>query len=165
MSSARLEIRWRGFSDLTLEELYDVLRLRAEVFVVEQRCAFADPDGMDPQAQHLLANLDGELVGYARMFAPPQAGEGGARPALSCARVDGHVSIGRITTAIDVRGHGVGRAVVEAALAEASRAYPGVPIQIGAQAQLRKFYESYGFTLAGSAFLEDGITHLPMRKP
>ena len=144
------DLKWRylAFDELTTAELYAVLQLRSEVFVVEQACIFQDMDGADAQAMHLLGSLQGRLVAYARCFSPgikfPEA------------------SIGRIVTSPSVRGRGAGHALVRKAMACLSAPSAGSAIRIGAQARLQGFYHQHGFETSGPAYLEDGIAHVEM---
>lgn len=146
------EIHWvlKPFDRLTPAELYELLRLRSRVFVVEQQCAYLDSDGRDPEAFHLLGYRDGTLAAYARLFAP------GAYYA--------EAAIGRIVTAPEARGAGVGRTLVAKSLEIAARLYGDGPVRIGAQRYLEGFYASFGFKPAGAPYLEDGIPHIEMRK-
>ncbi len=143
-------IAWRylAFEELTAAELYAVLQLRAEVFVVEQACIFQDMDGADAQAMHLLGSLQGTLVAYARCFAA------GIKFA--------EASIGRIVTRPGVRGSGTGHALVEKAIRCLSQPSGAQVIKIGAQARLEAFYRQHGFEKAGLPYLEDGIAHIDM---
>ena len=141
---------WRSFDALTPRELHDVLKLRADVFVVEQACVFPEIDGRDPEALHLLLRPgEGQpLAGTLRLFGPVREGE----PAV----------IGRVATAPFARGTGLGRALMVEAIAEARRRFGPVPIRIGAQARLERFYGSFGFLRVGEDYIEDGIVHCPM---
>ncbi|MGA8785585.1 MAG: GNAT family N-acetyltransferase [Polaromonas sp.] len=143
-------ISWRflAFHELTSVELYAVLRLRSEVFVVDQVCIFQDMDGADLEAMHLLGTLEGALVAYARCFAA------GVKFA--------EASIGRIATRDSVRGSGVGHALVEKAATCLFRQWGSQAIRIGAQARLEGFYRQHGFEKAGPQYLEDGIPHIEM---
>lgn len=137
--------------ELSSRELYRLLRLRSEVFVLEQRCVYLDPDGLDDQVWHLQGlSADGALHAYARLL-PPSLGEGAAR-------------IGRVITAPAARGGGVGRLLMQQALAECTRLWPGVAIELGAQAHLKDFYGSFGFTPVSDIYDEDGIPHIDMRR-
>jgi ElaA protein len=149
--------RWinQPFDDLGVRGLYRALRLRAEVFVIEQRCIYLDPDGLDEHAWHLQGigqGVDGgeELFAYARLL-PPSIGDGAAR-------------IGRVITASTARGGGLGRALMSQALRECQKLWPGQPIELGAQAHLREFYGSFGFMPISDVYDEDGIPHIDMRK-
>jgi ElaA protein len=134
------------FSELDPHTLYAVLRLRASVFVVEQACAYLDPDGLDVDAHHLLGWLDGALVAYARVLV-----------------VGGEVAIGRVIVAPAQRGTGLGRALMREAMALAWRVHGHGPLVVGAQAHLAGFYGSLGFVVRGERYLEDGIWHVGMR--
>ena len=138
--------------DLSVRELYDLLALRATVFVVEQESVYLDPDGEDFEAAHLLGR--GEDVGlatYARWYLDGGEGEAGR-----------HVRLGRIVTARAARGRGWGRRTVEAALARIGQEHPGVEVLIHAQVYLTAFYEGYGFTAVEEPFDEDGVPHRVM---
>ena len=137
---------------LSVDALYALLKLRVEVFVVEQQCAFQDLDGYDRVALHLLHRRpDGEVTAYARLLPP------GAKYA--------EASIGRVVTAPACRRTGLGRQLMAEALRLCQTQYPG-PIRIGAQLRLEQFYESFGFRRSGETYLEDGIWHIEMlREP
>lgn len=143
-------IAWRfvAFDALTTPELYAVLQLRSEVFVVEQGCVFQDMDGADLDAMHLLGTLEGMLVAYARCFAA------GVKFA--------EASIGRIATRGSVRGSGAGHALVEEAISCLLRQWGPQAIRIGAQERLEAFYRQHRFEKAGPKYLEDGIPHIEM---
>lgn len=151
---ATIDWQWSSFGDLSGRDVYDLLALRQRVFVVEQNCIFQDADGRDPSAWHLLGwvgeNSAKKLVAYARIF------EAGVRYA--------EMSIGRIVSAPEVRGRGVGRAIVREAMRRCAEFWPGQPIRIGAQRRLEKFYEGFGFSADGEPYLEDGIEHIDMVK-
>jgi ElaA protein len=138
--------QWTRFDALSAAEVYAVLAVRAEVFVVEQRCAYLDPDGLDGDAWHLLGWDAGALAAYLRVLPP------GARFL--------EAAIGRVLYAPTHRGRGLGRAVV----AEALRRLGPVPVALSAQAHLEAFYASFGFVRTGPEHDEDGIPHVPMRR-
>ena len=146
-------MRWelRAFDALTARELYGVLRLRQDVFIVEQKCAYADADGADERALHLFAVEGDEVIACARLFAP------GVR------RAEG--VIGRVVTAARVRKLGVGRELMRRAIDALQAQHGRVAIWLGAQKYLQRFYESFGFVRDGEDYLEDDIPHLPMRRP
>ncbi len=146
-------IAWRcaPFAELSAREVHDVLRARAQVFVVEQACAFQDVDGADPECWHLLGRRGGELVAYCRLVPP---GVKYAQP-----------SIGRVVTVAAVRRTGAGRALMGEALARAAALWPGRDLRIGAQAHLARFYEDFGFAVASEPYDEDGIVHVEMVRP
>ncbi len=141
---------WRRFDALTPRELHDLLKLRADVFVVEQTCVFSEIDGRDPEALHLLLRPDGAeaLAGTLRLFGPEREGD----PAV----------IGRVATASFARGTGLGRALMAEGIAEARRRFGPVPIRIGAQSRLERFYDSVGFKRIGEDYTEDDIAHCAM---
>lgn len=132
-------------SDLTAERLYDLLRLRVDVFVVEQQCPYPELDGRDsePETEHLWVEVDEQVVATARALRGSPAWH-----------------IGRVATAQGHRGRGYAAAVVQAAIDRIG----DHPIQIGAQAHLQGWYERFGFVRDGPDYLEDGIPHLPMRR-
>lgn len=138
----------KPFDRLTAAELYAVLRLRSRVFVVEQQCVYLDTDNKDQEAFHLQGMQDGNLVAYARLFAPGMYYQ--------------EAAIGRIVTAPDLRGMGVGKALVQKSLEIALRLYGEVPVRIGAQRHLEAFYREFGFRADGEPYLEDGIPHVEM---
>jgi ElaA protein len=137
------------FDDLKPIELYAVLHLRTEVFVIEQNCAFQDMDYSDPQAWHLRGlDASGQLQAYSRLFAP------GIKYA--------EASIGRVMSHLSARRTGVGRQLMRESIAQCHSLFPAQPIRIGAQARLQRFYESFGFQVASPIYLEDGIDHVEM---
>lgn len=146
-------INWKfaPFDALTLAELYALLQLRSEVFVVEQACVFQDMDGADAAAMHLLGSSGGILVAYARCFA--------AGVKFS------EASIGRIITRSALRGSGAGHVLVRRAIDSITQQWGPQPIRIGAQARLEKFYRQHGFETTGEAYIEDGIPHIEMLRP
>ena len=160
LHSASLTWRFVAFDALTTPELYELLQLRSEVFVVEQVCVFQDMDGADAQAMHLLGRLaevpgpsgqPGQLLAYARCFAA------GVKFAES--------SIGRVVTHDDVRGSGAGHVLLQKAVACLTQQWGAQPIRIGAQARLEAFYKQHGFEATGVPYLEDGIAHIEMLRP
>lgn len=148
--SSPSDIRWTlsSFDRLTVRGLYALLQLRAEVFVVEQKCAFQDLDGADLLAMHLQGSIGDELVAYARCFGP------GVKFA--------EASIGRIVTRDIRRGTGIGHVLVGRAMTAVSDLWGRQAIRIGAQARLARFYQGHGFSDAGVPYIEDGIDHLEM---
>jgi ElaA protein len=146
-----MTLRWscKPFSELTLTELYTVLQLRSEVFVVEQTCAFQDIDGQDAPALHLLGHTEaGELAAYARLFDAGQCYD--------------QASIGRVVVSPRYRRFGFGRALMREAIDRCEALFSAQPIKIGAQLYLKHFYESFGFRQQGEMYLEDGIPHIYM---
>lgn len=155
MSLAFPSAHWRGcrFDDLTLHELQFIHRARQQVFVVEQRCPYADADGCDEHAFHLAAWAPGNPVplAYARIIDP---GVKYAEPA-----------IGRVLTTAAGRGRGLGRELVQRAVEHTLEAFPGQGIRISAQSHLEAFYRSFSFGVVGERYLEDGIPHIEMLHP
>jgi ElaA protein len=144
---------WKRFEDLSADEVYDLLALRSEVFVVEQRCVFQDADGSDRPAWHLLGRTIASvplLAAYLRCIDP---GVKYLEP-----------SIGRVVTAPALRGLGLGRALMDVGLLRSHDAWPGADIVINAQQRLEPFYRSLGFRSEGALYVEDGIDHVRMRR-
>jgi len=142
--------RWAAFDALGGRDVHDLLKLRADVFVAEQRCAFAEIDGRDPAALHLLCEIDGDLAGCLRVFAPEASG-GAAR-------------IGRVATARAFRGAGLGHRLMAEALRLCAERWPASAVELSAQAHLASFYGRHGFTSVSDAYLEDDIAHVDMRR-
>lgn len=137
------ELRVASFRDLDTTSLYEILKLRSEVFVVEQECAYLDPDGRDvePGTRHLWFEKAGKIRAYLRILS------------------DGETErIGRVVTAPDARGAGLAGRLIEEALTVIGNR----PAVLDAQAHLAGFYGRYGFETAGPEFMEDGIPHIPM---
>jgi ElaA protein len=147
-----LHWRWTHYAGLALDDLYDALALRCRVFVLEQG-PYLDPDGLDRDAWHLLGrDAGGALQAYLRLVDPGR-------------RFD-EPSIGRVVTAPEVRGRGVGRLLVGEGVARAGHAWPGRALRISAQSHLQRFYGGFGFRTVGPAYTEDGIPHVEMlREP
>ena len=139
---------WTRFEDLGVHGLYEVLALRCQVFILEQG-PYLDPDGVDPQCWHLCGrDQHGVLAAYLRAIDP------GVKYV--------EASIGRVITAPEHRGTGLGRALMHEGLARCAAQWPGQALRISAQARLRGFYTSLGFAAASPDYLEDGIPHLQM---
>jgi len=138
----------KKFNALTTHELYAILRLRSEVFVVEQNCVFQDMDDKDQQCHHLMGWQENLLGAYTRLVPPgltyPEA------------------SIGRVVTSPAVRRSGEGKTLIEKSIEEVSNLYGKGPIKIGAQLYLKQFYNSFGFEQIGDVYDEDGIDHIKM---
>lgn len=139
---------WQRFEQLGVDNLYDALQLRCRVFVLEQG-PYLDPDGIDRASWHLLGRRDdGALMAYLRVVDP---GLKYAEP-----------SIGRVVSAPEVRGSGVGRALMAEGLRGCERHWPSRAIRISAQVRLERFYSGLGFARVGEDYLEDGIPHVEM---
>jgi ElaA protein len=138
----------KSFEELTTEELYQILRLRSEVFVVEQNCVFLDMDNKDFVCAHLMGCHGDQLLGYSRIVPP------------GISYVES--SIGRIVSSPAARGLGIGRELMEHSIRTIYRLHGKRDIRIGAQYYLKEFYESYGFVQTGEIYPEDGINHIEM---
>ncbi|HIC8755026.1 GNAT family N-acetyltransferase [Elizabethkingia anophelis] len=138
----------KAFEELTTTELYQILLLRAEVFVVEQNCPYQDVDNTDQKALHLWAEMGGKAVAYCRMF------DQGIKYPES--------SIGRVVTHPEYRSHKLGRALLNLTLETIKNRYANPDIRISAQNYLLKFYGSLGFEPVGESYLEDNIPHTEM---
>ncbi|MBZ5857380.1 GNAT family N-acetyltransferase [Flavihumibacter profundi] len=145
-----MQINWqlKSFEHLTVHELYQLLRLRSEVFVVEQNCVFLDMDNKDQDCWHLLG-WKGHLLAASTRLVPPGIAYD-------------EMSIGRVVSSPQVRGEGIGRALMEESITACYKLFGNNPIRIGAQLYLEKFYSSLGFKAAGEIYLEDGIKHVEM---
>lgn len=140
----------KDFNELTTQELYDLLRLRSEVFVLEQTCLYEDMDGMDQMAKHILLYVDDKLVGYARIFKQGIYFK--------------EAAIGRVLIKEDYRGRFLAHKLMKVSIAAVENYYQTDEIRISAQTHLEKFYNSHGFLKIGKGYLEDGIPHINMIK-
>lgn len=148
-----LQLNWRfqTFRELSNDELYAILRLRSEVFVLEQRCCFLDMDDKDQHCHHLSGYLGNGLMAFSRIVPPGISYE--------------YPSIGRIVVSGRGRARGFGIELLEMSIAKVESLYGKVPIRIGAQLYLKRFYESFGFRQSGDVYLEDEIDHIQMTRP
>ena len=145
-----LEWKTKRFETLSSLELYELLKLRSEVFVVEQNCVYLDIDGKDEKALHLLGTFEGKIVAYARLFKPND--------------YFAEASIGRVVTHPNFRERKIGHILMREAV-ESIRIYFGESkITISAQLYLKKFYESHGFVQTSEMYLEDDIPHIEMKR-
>jgi len=139
-----------SFDQLTPHELYAVMALRQEVFVVEQNCPYLDPDGKDQDSWHLMGrDASGKLICYTRLL--PQG-----------LAYSDYVSIGRVVSSPSARGTGAGKLLMQRSIDMCRHLFGNQPIKIGAQSYLLKFYETFGFRSTGEEYLEDGIPHTKM---
>ncbi|WP_457552278.1 GNAT family N-acetyltransferase [Desulfobacula sp.] len=148
-----IQIEWKIklFDLLSKDELYELLKLRVNVFVVEQNCPYPEIDGKDrhPETLHLYGeNKDKKPVAYLRILPPGVSFK--------------HVSIGRVVVAKKFRRQGISNIMVKKALDQINHIWPNENIKIGAQMYLRKFYEAHGFEASSKSYLEDGIPHIEM---
>ena len=143
-------VNWtiKRFHELTLEELYRILQLRTEVFIVEQNCVYQDPDGKDQFAWHLMAIEDEKLAAYTRILPPGVSYESPA--------------IGRVVTSSSKRRSGLGRELMRRSIETCEKLFGKTSITLSAQVYLQSFYESLGFIVVGEEYLEDGIPHIKM---
>lgn len=140
----------KSFSELTTQELYDILQLRAEVFVVEQDCVYQDVDGKDQKALHICGYKAGKLVAYTRIFKPGDYFK--------------EASIGRVVVKASDRQFKYGYDIMKASIVAISEHYHETVIRISAQTYLKRFYNNLGFNEIGEGYLEDGIPHINMIK-
>lgn len=145
-----MECKVKTFYELSTEELYQILRLRSEVFVVEQDCVYQDIDNKDQKALHVLGVKNGQVVAYTRIFKPGDYFE--------------NTSIGRVVVSPDERQYGYGKEIMKASLQAIEARFPKNTVEISAQSYLLKFYNDLGFTSFGDEYLEDGIPHTRMIK-
>lgn len=147
-----MKIQWKikPFEALTTNELYDILRLRSEIFVVEQNCVYLDLDGKDKLALHLFGEYEGKIVAYSRLFKPGITFE--------------NASIGRVVVDANYRDRKWGHDLMREAIARIQLHFGESKITIGAQLYLKKFYESHGFVQTSEMYLEDDIPHIEMKR-
>lgn len=147
-----MQLQWieKKFEDLTPYQLYAILQLRNEVFVVEQNCVFQDADDKDQDSHHLMGFLNNKLAAYTRL--------------VPTGVVYPEMSIGRVITAGTVRRMGAGKELMKQSIEYCYRLFGKGPIRIGAQLYLKSFYEAFGFHQISDVYLEDGIEHIYMRK-
>ena len=145
-----MDITVKLFDELTLNELYDLLQLRSEIFVVEQDCVYQDLDGKDSKALHVIGKKEGKIVAYTRCFRPGIYFE--------------EASIGRVVVKASERKYGYGHDIMKASVEAIKNTYNTENIKLSAQTYLVNFYESHGFLAIGEGYLEDGIPHIAMIK-
>lgn len=147
-----MKIQWKikTFETLSVNELYDILRLRSEIFVVEQNCVYLDLDGKDKLALHLLGEFKGKIMAYSRLF----------KAGISF----DNASIGRVVVDANYRDKKWGHELMREAIAGILSHFGESKITIGAQLYLKKFYESHGFVQTSEMYLEDDIPHIEMKK-
>ena len=146
-----IQFECRAFDQLSPHLLYELLKLRNEVFVVEQNCVFQDADDKDQQSFHFMEWMNDDLVGYTRLLPPGLAYQ--------------QMSIGRVVTSPRYRRCGAGKVLMDASIRKCYELFGTGDIKIGAQLYLKNFYESFGFAKIGDEYLEDGILHIYMIKP
>ncbi len=146
-----IDWQWKSFAQLSAPELYQILALRSEVFVLEQNCVYLDPDGVDQVAWHLWAHDAGQMQAYLRVI------PAGVKFA--------EVSLGRVLTHASVRGKTLGQALLGRGLHHIEQQYGKVALRISAQLYLERFYQGFGFQTCGEPHDEDGIPHVQMLRP
>jgi len=146
-----MSIKWvtKKFEALSVVELYQILRLRSEIFVVEQNCVYQDLDNKDQKALHLFGEYDGKIIAYSRLF---KAGD-----YFECS------SIGRVVVAANYRDKKFGHELIIQGIAEIRNHFNEQNITISAQLYLKKFYETHGFIQTSKMYLEDDIPHIEMK--
>lgn len=146
-----MNIVWqiKPFEALTVNELYDMLQLRSEVFVVEQNCVYLDIDGKDKLGLHLIGTYDGKIVACSRLFQPGISFD--------------NASIGRVVVGTQYRDKKWGHDLMRESIAGIQQYFGESKITIGAQLYLKKFYESHGFVQSSEMYLEDDIPHIEMK--
>ncbi|HUI35363.1 MAG TPA: GNAT family N-acetyltransferase [Stellaceae bacterium] len=143
-----ISFEWRRWIDFTAPQLYELLQFRQAIFVVEQASPYADLDGRDARAEHLLVRRGDALIGCLRLIEP-----------------DPLVRIGRVAVAAGERGHGLARVMMEAAMQRAAEVYPHRDLGLSAQTYLEPFYQSLGFTTISAPYDDGGIPHIDMTGP
>ena len=143
-----MELVIKKFKELTLDELYDILQIRVDVFVVEQECPYPECDGFDKTAVHLFYKKNNKIVAYTRILPPDSRYK--------------DPSIGRVIVNSGERGTGLGNKVMNESIRYIKDNYPGEKIKIQAQSYLEKFYSSIGFKKISDEYLEDNIPHIDM---
>ncbi len=146
----RLNWEIKSFESLTVYELYDILKLRSEIFVVEQNCVFLDMDDKDSLSLHLLGKYNGKIIAYSRLF---DAGV-----------YYKNASIGRVVVDANYRDKNIGNDLMQEAIAGIAKHFGESQITIGAQLYLKKFYERHGFVQTSQMYLEDDIEHIEMQR-
>ena len=147
-----MDLIWKikRFEALSVTELYKVMELRSEVFVVEQNCVYQDVDGKDGKALHLIGADSGEVVAYCRLFQPNDYFE--------------EASIGRVVVKASYRDKKLGHIMMKEAIDAVKSQFNETKITISAQLYLKKFYESHGFVQTSETYLEDDIPHIEMKR-
>ena len=143
-----LDITVKHFDEIDTKELYQIMQLRSQVFVVEQDCIYQDLDGRDQKAIHIIGKKDNRIVAYTRAF---KAGD-----------YFKQASIGRVVVHGEERAHGYGKVIVGASIKAVEEVFNETTIKLSAQTYLKKFYTSLGFKAYGEGYLEDGIPHISM---
>ena len=136
------------FSELNTTELYEILQLRSEVFIVEQDCVYQDIDFKDQKSLHIIGYKNNKIVAYTRIFKPGDYFD--------------NASIGRVLVVASERKYGLGHELMKASITAIKKHFKVTKITVSAQKYLKKFYETHLFTQIGEEYLEDGIPHIRM---
>src|SRR5258706_15075443 len=144
-------MKWflKKFDELTAHELYSILQLRNEVFIIEQNCVYQDADNKDQTSYHFSGWMNDQLIAYTRLLPKGVA-------------YNDYASIGRVVTSPSERGNGIGKELIQRSIEQLNNLFDSVPIKIGAQLYLKKFYSEFGFQQTSDIYLEDGIEHIEM---
>ena len=145
-----IQFKIKPFKELSTTELYEILQLRSEVFVVEQNCVYQDIDGKDQKAIHVLGYYEGVLAAYSRLFKPQE--------------YFSDSSIGRVIVKASHRDKKFGHDLMRISIESIQDLFQETNITISAQLYLQKFYEGHGFVTVGESYLEDDIPHIEMRR-
>lgn len=138
----------KTFNELSVDELYGILKLRIDVFIIEQQCIFQDADNKDQYSHHLFCTSNNTVVAYTRLIPAGKSYE--------------EISIGRVATASQFRNEGLGKELMKRSIDSIWEIYGKQPIRIGAQLYLKRFYESFAFKQVSEIYLEDNIEHIEM---
>jgi ElaA protein len=144
-----MEFTLKTFTELSVKELYEIMQLRNEVFIVEQNCAYQDLDGKDPDTLHLMGKVNGELAAYARLLKPGMSYK--------------EAAIGRVVVSQKYRGRNFGVDLMQQAITDCLSKFNTKEIIVSAQQYLEKFYTDLGFVTESDMYLEDDIPHIKMR--
>ncbi len=145
-----MNITVKEFKELSTIELYNILQLRSDIFVVEQDCVYQDLDGKDQHALHVIGTKNNKVVAYTRIFGPGTYYD--------------NASIGRVVVAKEERRYGYGKVIMEASIKAVNERLKEDVIKISAQVYLKNFYNGLGFKEFGEGYFEDGIPHIGMIK-
>lgn len=144
------EIKWsvKSFDELTTHEFHDILKLRVEIFVVEQNCPYSEVDDLDPPSLHVQGIYKNELIAYARIIPPTLE--------------DPHIHIGRVIVKKDHRSSGIGHELMSRTILDTIDRFPNADVELAAQSPLTGYYEKHGFKIIGEEYPWDGIPHKDM---
>lgn len=151
ISASSVKWIWSSFDGLSVTQLYEALRLRESIFIVEQDVPYVDMDGKDMHCMHLMGYAQREMVAYMRIV-PLDLFE------------QGYFSLGRVVVRADLRGTGIGREMVRKSMGYLDKIRNGRPVKISSQLYLKNFYASFGFVAEGEPYIEDRIPHIAMVK-